>query len=57
MQRITKKIKTVLLVFSLVFATFAASTVFTAAEVQAATKNGFYTENGVTYYYKNPCFY
>ena len=53
MQRITKKIKTVLLVFSLVFAAFTASTVFTAAEVQAAAKNGFYTENGVTYYYRN----
>ena len=53
MQRITKKLKFGLLLFFLAFAVSGITVYYSAAEVQAAAKNGFYTENGDTYYYKN----
>ncbi len=54
MQLIKKKLKIGLLLFFLAFAVSGITVYQSASEVQAATqKNGFYTEGGVTYYYRN----
>ena len=53
MRKLSKKWKLWGLFLILMFFAAGATVHTTATDVQAATKNGFKTENGKSYYYKN----
>ena len=53
MRKLSKKWKLWGIFLILMFFAAGATVHTTATDVQAATKNGFKTENGKSYYYKN----